>query len=159
MKTKNLIFLIILIIIAISLTWHILGGKLFGSSTPQLIIVCDNNLTRLPIKTNTILEYKWIHSVEKTPIIEVYNVTPNGLILIEAKSQSFGAGHPYSAEEFNGTFHTENGYLVYEIHYNIGKEIEILGNPEFNGTIVLRQDGKVTTICKQFTHGVIKVEP
>ncbi|MCE4618610.1 MAG: DUF1850 domain-containing protein [Desulfurococcales archaeon] len=158
MKSKNIIFLIIIILIGFS-AWHVLSGKLAGSTSSQLIITCDENTTKIHIQPNTILEYQWIHSVEKTPIIEVYNVTPNGLILIQAKSQSFGAGHPYSAEEFNGTFHTENGYLVYEIHYNIGKEIEILGNPEFNGTIVLKQDGKATTICKQFTHGVIKVEP
>jgi len=158
LKSKNIIFLIIVVLIGFS-AWHILSGKLAGSTSPQLVITCDDNTTKIHIQPNTILEYRWIHSVEKTPIIEVYNVTPNGLILIEAKSQSFGAGHPYSAEEFNGTFYTENGYLVYEIHYNIGKEIEILGNPEFNGTIILWQGGKATTICKQFIHGVIKVEP
>jgi len=158
LKPKNIIFLIIFILIGFS-AWHVLSGRLAGSTNPQLIITCDENTTRINIQPNTILEYRWIHSVEKTPIIEVYNVTPNGLILIQAKSQSFGAGHPYSAEEFNGTFHVENGYLVYEIHYNIGKEIEILGNPEFNGTIILVQENKTVTICKQFIHGIIKVKP
>lgn len=158
MRTKNIIFLIIITLIVFS-AWHVLEGKLAGNTSPQLIIICDENTTKIRIYPNTILEYRWIHSVEKTPIIEVYNVTPDGLILIQAKSQSFGAGHPYSAEEFNGTFHFKNGYLVYEIHYNIGKEIEILGNPEFNGTIILKLENKTVTICKQFIHGVIRVEP
>lgn len=159
MRTHNTIIFLIVALLALLSALYTLTSYKASYSSPRLVVNCDNKTRIFTIEPNTIIVYKWIHSVEKTPIIEVYKATPEGLILIQAKSQSFGAGHPYSAEEFNGTFHVEDGYLVYDIHYNIGKMIEIMGNPEFNGSIIVEQNRTVETVCDQFVHGVIRVEP
>lgn len=158
MKYKSIIFSSIIILAFILSSAYLLENRPGAASSPELLITCDNKTIELPLEPNTTLTYRWIHSVEKTPIIEVYNVTPKGLILIRAETQSFGAGHPYSAEEFNGTFHFSKDYMVYDIHYNIGERLEILGNPSFNGTILVSQEGRTTTVCRQFIHGIISIK-
>ncbi|WP_084405843.1 DUF1850 domain-containing protein [Alteribacter aurantiacus] len=51
----------------------------------------------------------WIHSVEKTPWSEVYEVThEGGLMLTEAIFESFGAG----VDHANGTMTVEDGKVV-----------------------------------------------
>jgi hypothetical protein len=52
---------------------------------------------------------KWIHSVEKTPWRETYQLTDEGeLLLIETAFQSFGAGVPHQ----KGTMTVEDGEVV-----------------------------------------------
>ena len=132
-----------------------------NTTAPILLIKCDNNNTiKVRIIANkTTLSYYWIHSVEKSPIIEIYNVTPNGLILVKAEAQSFGAGHPYSSEEIGGnSFTVTNGYMIYSADYNIGKTLEILGNKAFYGSLTIKAEN--TTIkCENFVHAIIKIIP
>ncbi|WP_052144885.1 DUF1850 domain-containing protein [Halalkalibacter okhensis] len=52
---------------------------------------------------------KWIHSVEKTPWRETYQLTDEGeLLLIETAFQSFGAGVPHQ----KGTMTVEDGEVI-----------------------------------------------
>ncbi|MCE4619760.1 MAG: DUF1850 domain-containing protein [Desulfurococcales archaeon] len=134
------------------------GGN---TTAPTLLIKCDNNNTIkiriIPNKTK--LSYYWIHSVEKSPIIEIYNVTSDGLILVKAEAQSFGAGHPYNSEEIGGkNFTVTNGFMVYSADYNIGKTLEILGNKAFYGSLTI-SSGNTTIKCENFIHAVIKIIP
>ncbi|WP_236784662.1 DUF1850 domain-containing protein [Alteribacter salitolerans] len=51
----------------------------------------------------------WIHSVEKTPWSEIYDVTEKGqLVLTETEFESFGAGVDFSG----GTMTVEDGKVV-----------------------------------------------
>ena len=51
----------------------------------------------------------WIHSVEKTPWRETYQIADNGeLLLIETAFQSFGAGVPHQ----KGNMMIENGEVI-----------------------------------------------
>jgi hypothetical protein len=105
-----------------------------------------------------IIIYRWTHSVEGTPIVEIYKATPEGLILVKALSQSFGAGHPYNASEINGTFTYNESYMIYSANYNIGKTLIIEAWRDYQGSIrIIVGDQEVS--CSSFYHGVIKVEP
>lgn len=132
-----------------------------GPQHPMLLVECDNATLTLPLDEPARLEYTWIHSVEKTPITEVYLVTPRGLTLVEARAQSFGAGHPYSSEEIGGgeTRILDNGTIVYGANYTIGRSLEILGHPDYQGRIIVEASG-LRASCEGFVWAkVAVVEP
>ncbi len=121
-------------------------------------VECDNITITAP--PGSLLVYTWIHSVEGTPITEKYIATPQGLVLVEAESESFGAGHPYSAEELGGEFRFEDGRMVYEANYSIGYTLEIIGNPDYSGNITLvPSGGGAIAACIDFVYAVIRVAP
>jgi hypothetical protein len=128
---------------------------------PALYITCDNTTLVIPLRLKPIIWYKWIHSVEGTPIIEVYNATPRGLILIMVESQSFGAGHPYNAEELNGTFTVNKSYMVYRAWSPVGKILRIHGDLEYTGnlTIVLVGERNEKITCPSFVNAVLEIKP
>jgi len=161
----SLIFLILIIIPLLIINDSTQATKSIEESenttAPTLIIKCDNNNTiKVKIIANkTTLSYYWIHSVEKSPIIEIYNVTPDGLILVKAEAQSFGAGHPYNSEEIGGkNFTVTNGFMIYSADYNIGKTLEILGNKAFYGSLTI-SSGNTTIKCENFVHAIIEIIP
>jgi len=132
-----------------------------NTTVPVLLIKCDNNNTiKVKIIPNrTTLSYYWIHSVEKSPIIETYNVTPEGLVLVKAEAQSFGAGHPYNSKEIGGkNFTVTNRFMIYSANYNIGKTLEIMGNAAFYGSLTI-SSGNTTIRCERFVHAIIKIIP
>ncbi|MCK4260762.1 MAG: DUF1850 domain-containing protein [Halanaerobiales bacterium] len=58
-------------------------------------------------KTSIVLEY--IHSVEKTPVLEIFKITSKGkFILTETRFKSYGAGLPLETKNFSH----ENGFFV-----------------------------------------------
>ncbi len=124
-----------------------------------LRVECGNATITVPLDGQVRVAYTWIHSVEKTPITEVYKVTPQGLILVEAMAQSFGAGHPYSSSEIGGnnTKILGNGTIAYEANYNIGMSLEIIGHPDYEGIITIHYGGSVL-VCREFTKATITVE-
>ncbi|WP_081792121.1 DUF1850 domain-containing protein [Caldalkalibacillus mannanilyticus] len=66
---------------------------------------------QIDIERGDRIEVAWIHSVEKTPWSEIFEVTHEGqLQLIETRFQSFGAGVPHLA--LSEDMHTEDGYTV-----------------------------------------------
>jgi hypothetical protein len=61
------------------------------------------------LKAGDTFTMKWIHSVEKTPWRETYELTDQGdFLLIETAFQSFGAGVPHQ----KGTMTIEDGEVV-----------------------------------------------
>ena len=93
------------------------------------------------VKAGDTFTIKWIHSVEKTPWREVYQLTGEGeLLLIETAFQSFGAGVPHQ----KGTMTVEDGEVVIRdinetftvfqwIHsQNVGFELEMNGKKIFD---------------------------
>ncbi len=131
------------------------------ASHPLLIVECDNYTITVPLPhEGLLLAYTWTHSVEGTPITEVYNVSPEGLTLIRAEAESFGAGHPYSAQELGGNYTIEEGKMIYYADYYMGKSLEILGHPDYNGTIIVSQpDASGKLVCTGFVRASIRVSP
>ncbi|WP_332696374.1 DUF1850 domain-containing protein [Halalkalibacter lacteus] len=61
------------------------------------------------LKAGDTFTIKWIHSVEKTPWRETYQLTTEGnLLLIETAFTSFGAGVPHQ----KGTMSVEDGEVI-----------------------------------------------
>ena len=98
-----------------------------------------NEVTHL--KAEDTFTISWIHSVEKTPWREVYQLTDEGdLLLIETAFQSFGAGVPHQ----KGTMTVEDGEVVIRdineqlsvfrwIHsQNVDFELEVNGSVVFD---------------------------
>ena len=71
-------------------------------------------IAAFPAKPGESFSIRFIHSVQKTPVVEnlVINDTQDGFILISTKYQSFGVGLPFLAEE--GEFHKEGDYFVFD---------------------------------------------
>jgi len=122
-----------------------------------LSIYCDG--ANITVETARVVNitYSWIHSVERSPIIETYIIENGSLVLVEARSQSFGAGHPYSGEEVGGEFLFEDGFLVYKAYYPIGERLEITGHPDFPGNLTIRLTEGTTLTCENFLHAVITI--
>ncbi len=122
---------------------------------PALVVECDGSVSTYVIPPSGLrVEYNWTHSVEGTIIVEIYNATQEGLTLVEALSQSFGAGHPYSAEEIGGSYRTSGGYMVYTANYTIGRRLEVEG-PRIYANYI-RVDHNIPR-CIHFQHAVIEV--
>ncbi len=153
------IFIIIIIFLGIGIYLHNLNKtQNTNNNSLKLIIKCDNLTVEYPVTNNsTYVVYNWTHSVEGTPIMEKYKVTSQGLILVEARAKWFGAGHPYNAEEFNGTFTVEGDELVYHITYNIGNRLEIIASPNFEGNITVISNNATLFVCPSFTNGTITI--
>ncbi|MCE4624910.1 MAG: DUF1850 domain-containing protein [Desulfurococcales archaeon] len=135
------------------------GGAVTDNERPKLLLECDGIKVELSLTGNEKLEYNWTHSVEGTPIVEIYKVTPEGLTLIETRAKSFGAGHPYNAEEIGGVFKGEvNGWLVYTANYTIGPRLEIMGSPDFPANITV-WSGDRWVSCSVVEHALIIVTP
>ncbi|MEB3806493.1 MAG: DUF1850 domain-containing protein [Desulfurococcales archaeon] len=150
---SSLFFIIIISFLAIT------SPPLKGEQVYVLRVECGNATLTVPLQGTVKIAYTWIHSVEKTPVTEVYIARPEGLILVEARAESFGAGHPYSSAEIGGgqTRVLENGTIIYEANYNIGGRLEIIGHPDYSGSITVYYNGHTFT-CSGFVEAVVSVE-
>jgi hypothetical protein len=166
---KNIYIIFLSIIIVLSLFIGYIGfeensSNLSSANTtqePVLYITCDNTTIIVPLKLKPVILYRWIHSVEGTPIIEVYNATPQGIVLVMVASQSFGAGHPYSAEELNGTYTVNESFMIYSASSPVGKILRIHGDQQYTGKlrIVLTGEQNREIICPSFVNSVLEIKP
>ncbi len=81
-----------------------------NTSCTTLIIDGKNKTEEFLLKNGEIIELSFVHSVELSRWIEIYEVHPNCLVLIEAKTKSFGWGLPFS-----GNFSFEDGWMVFKM--------------------------------------------
>ncbi|MEB3765852.1 MAG: DUF1850 domain-containing protein [Desulfurococcales archaeon] len=121
-------------------------------------ITCDNSTYKTIAPDYTIIIYNWTHSVENTPIIEYYKVENGRLIEYMAKTKSFGAGHPYSAEEIEGVFYYEGDYMVYTGHIIYSNQLSIIGLKEYNSSITLEVQEEKVYSCMGFEKADIIVK-
>ncbi len=149
MPSIKRILMPLIIILAMAATYYLI------QPLPILRVECDGNMSAYVIPPAGLrVEYNWTHSVEGTIIVEVYNATQEGLTLVEALSQSFGAGHPYSAKEIGGSYSTSDRYMVYTANYTIGRRLEVEG-PRIYANYI-RVDHNAPQ-CVHFQHAVIEV--
>ncbi len=92
----------------------ILGSLLVYLLTRPYLFVCIDTGTLLAFPTweKDEISLRFIHSVQKTPLLEnlLVNESCDGLILQSTKYQSFGVGLPFLADE--GEFKQADGYFV-----------------------------------------------
>ncbi|MCT8139346.1 DUF1850 domain-containing protein [Anaerobacillus sp. CMMVII] len=102
---------LVLLLVGLVVTWLAFGE--YHKARLELVIEeqrSDTVYGRFSINIHDQIEVHWIHSVELTPWIEVYQVLDDfGLQLIETRFKSYGAGVPHQLE---GTVSNQDGYTV-----------------------------------------------
>lgn len=86
-----------------------------GSDDPAdlAVVVTDGEgetLLAVPVEPGDSVVLAYTHSVEKTPVRDVYEVRESGLVLTRTEFQSYGAGLPSTADVT-----LENGTFVHEV--------------------------------------------
>lgn len=99
--------------------WLCAAGILLGTmdilSQPCLFVrAAGDNIAIVPARPGTAFSIWFIHSVQKTPVLENLAVAEDGhrFVLHSTKYQSFGVGLPFLAEE--GDFRQEGDYYIIE---------------------------------------------
>ncbi len=105
-------------------------------------------ITAINAKKNLPLEIKFIHSVQKTPVIEILNFDGENFILQRTIYKSHGVGLPFL--ESDGNFHFEDGNFILEMHREI-KNLELRTGLGTQLTITL--NGKIFELYKNFPSG------
>ena len=123
----------------------------------EVLIYCEGEVVPVQLGPGDRIGYIWTHSVEGTLITEEYRVSDGTLILSRVVSHSFGAGHPYNAEELNGTLIFRNNSMVYLVNQPVGRSVWIIGSPEFYSAIYVVGGGRNTTLCSGFSEASFTV--
>ena len=80
----------------------------------RLLVVADaetdERLLAVPVSEGTTVALNYTHSVEKTPVLDVYEVNGTELEMVRMEFQSYGAGLPSRAD----VNITENGTFVFD---------------------------------------------
>lgn len=91
---------------------------------PFLFFVSDENLLlAVPASPKSEFSIRFIHSVQKTPVLENLMIGESGkeFILLSTKYQSFGVGLPFLLSE--GDFRQEGDYFIFD---NINRHFDQL---------------------------------
>ena len=100
-------------------------------------------------KKNLKLEIKFIHSVQKTPVIEELEFDGEKFILMRTKYQSHGVGLPFM--ESDGKFREENGFFIMD---DMNREIKNLSLRTGLGTkLTIKIDGEEIKLYEKFLDG------
>ncbi len=87
-----------------------LAGVAAGVSTGQVLVVEDvdtgERYVTEPVETGSTVELRYMHSVEKTPVNDVYRVDGETLVNTRMEFESYGWGLParVNVTNVNGTF-------------------------------------------------------
>ena len=112
-------------------------------------------ITSVPVKKNLPLEINFIHSVQKTPVIEELEFDGENFILLRTKYKSHGVGLPFL--ESDGNFREENGIFIMDNMNRAIKNLELRTGVGTQLTIFL--DGKEFKLHENFPSGTkIKFE-
>ncbi len=95
----------VVLLMSAAVVWYLLRPCLFVRGGSQTLAI-------VPAEKNMEFSIHFIHSVQKTPVLENLHVNEqqDGFVLDSTKYQSFGVGLPFLASE--GSFHEEGDYLV-----------------------------------------------
>ena len=106
-------------------------------------------ITIADAKKNLPLQIKFIHSVQKTPVIEELEFDGEEFILLKTIYQSHGVGLPFL--ESDGIFREEDGKFILENMNRKIKNLELRTGLGTNLTITL--DEKLFELYKKFPAG------
>ncbi len=142
MKKVLLAILASAILFAISLPAHKI---LVTAETPAGKVF----VTETDAKKNTPLVIEFIHSVQKTPVIEELEFDGENFVLLRTKYKSQGVGLPFM--ESDGVFREEDGYFVMD---NMNRPLKNLSLRTGKGTkLTINLAGRQIKLYEKFPPG------
>lgn len=94
----------------------------------------EEEIAAFPVNGGDLMELSWIHSVEKTPWIETYQVkSVQEFLLVSTAFASYGAGVPHEANEVR----TEDGMIIYESIDTIHEDLRWIHSHQAEHTLFL----------------------
>lgn len=106
-------------------------------------------ITRVKAKENLPLVISFIHSVQKTPVIEELEFDGEDFVLLRTKYKSHGVGLPFM--ESDGDFREENGIFIMD---NMNRKIKNLELRTGVGTqLTITLDGQEFKLYEKFPPG------
>ena len=135
---KNLLLVALAVVLLFASTHQ---PKIFVGNQFQTVAVI-NSSENLP------LTIKFIHSVQKTPVIEELELKNGEFVLVRTKYQSQGVGLPFDAAD--GTFHRDNDWFIFDMNRKFPL-LELRTGKGTQLTVIL--DGKTYELYKIFPIG------
>ena len=135
---KNLLLAALAVVLLFASTHQ---PKIFIGTEFQAVAVV-NSSENLP------LTIKFIHSVQKTPVIEELEFKNGEFVLVRTKYQSQGVGLPFDAGD--GTFHRDGEWFIFDMNRHF-KDLELRTGKGTQLTVIL--DGKTYELYKIFPLG------
>ena len=135
---KNLLLVALAVILLFASTHQ---PKIFVGNQFQTLAVI-NSSENLPITI------KFIHSVQKTPVIEELELKNGEFVLVRTKYKSQGVGLPFDAAD--GTFHRDNDWFIFDMNRKFPL-LELRTGKGTQLTVIL--DGKTYELYKIFPIG------
>ena len=121
---KNL-FLAVCVLVIIIFATH--QPKIFVGTDSKPIFIA-NAEENLPITIN------FIHSVQKTPVIEELEFQNGEFVLVRTKYKSQGVGLPFDISD--GTFHRDGDWFVFDMNRHF-KDLELRTGKNTNLTVTI----------------------
>ena len=128
-----------------------LAVVLLFASTHQPKIFVGNQFQTLAVinsSENLPITIKFIHSVQKTPVIEELELKNGEFVLVRTKYKSQGVGLPFDAAD--GTFHRDGNWFIFDMNRKF-HDLELRTGKGTQLTVIL--DGKTYELYKIFPIG------
>lgn len=106
-------------------------------------------VTSIDAKKNLPLTINFIHSVQKTPVIEELKFDGEKFILLRTKYKSHGVGLPFM--ESDGTFREEDGFFIMDDMNRVIENLSLRTGVGTNLTIMI--DGQEIKLYEKFPAG------
>ena len=135
---KNLLLAALAVVLLFASTYQ---PKIFIGTEFQTVAVV-NSAENLPITI------KFIHSVQKTPVIEELEFKNDEFVLVRTKYKSQGVGLPFDAGD--GTFHRDGDWFIFDMNRHF-KDLELRTGKGTQLTVTL--NGKTCELYKNFPLG------
>ena len=110
-----------------------------GAAEKRVLVVEDDageTLLSVPVEENATVTVAYTHSVEKTPVRDVYAVRDGGLVMTRMEFRSFGAGLPSTVDVERG----DDGSFVYRPPNRRTEELVVATSPIADHDLVV--DGR-----------------
>ena len=116
---------------------------------PKIYVGTENKTVAIVnAQENLPLTINFIHSVQKTPVIEELEFKNGEFVLVRTKYKSQGVGLPFDAGD--GTFHRDGEWFIFDMNRHF-KDLELRTGKGTKLTIIL--DGKTYELYKNFPLG------
>jgi hypothetical protein len=108
----------------------LLAAVVAVSVTPVTVLAIrgENRCVLIEITEGEVLECYFVHSVELSPVIEIYRVEANRLILVESRMKTFGWGLPSNEPGFSVKDIEGKGWFAFSMARLIG-DLVIAADP------------------------------
>lgn len=120
------------------------------TSTPKIFVGTENaTVAVINAEENLPLTIEFMHSVQKTPVIEYLNFQSGEFVLQRTKYKSQGVGLPFDAAD--GNFHRDGEWFVMDDMNRHFKNLELRTGKGTRLTITL--DDKIFKLYEKFPVG------